>query len=142
MASTKLSTGFIWAGSLAIFLSLCILPAAFEKNADSAAMGIAGAVFSFGAMTIAIGLYVKARFLQEQQPQRTVVSEKTNAQQRRGGCNLCGTETPVIQCKAHQLELCGNCLTRHYDYRSCQYIPGEAGNGNNSPRTMAARSRY
>lgn len=141
MASSKLSTGIIWVGSLAIFLSLCILPAAFEKNADNAAMGLAGAIFSSGVMAIAIGLYVKARFLQEQQPQRSVVSEKTNAQ-RRGGCNLCGTEAPVIQCKVHQLELCGNCLARHYDYRSCQYIPNEAGNGNNSPRSMTARSRY
>ncbi|HEY1462945.1 MAG TPA: hypothetical protein VGF44_05970 [Terriglobales bacterium] len=92
-------------------------------------------------MTIAIGLYVKARFFQAQQPQRSAPAEKTNAQ-RRGGCTLCGTETPVIQCKVHQLELCGNCLTRHYDYRSCSYIPSEAGNANNSSRSMAARSRY
>lgn len=141
MTSSKISTVLIWAGSLGIFLSLCILPAAFEKNADSAAMGLAGAIFCFGAMMIAMGLYVKARFLQEQQPQRTLVAEKANAQ-RRGGCSLCGTETPVIHCKVHQLELCGNCLTRHYDYRSCQYIPSEAGNVNNSSRTMAARSRY
>lgn len=140
MSPSKISTGLIWLGSLSAFLSLCVLPAALEKNADGAVMALTGSLFSVGAMTIALGLYVKTRFLQAQQPQRSAPVEKENSQQRRGGCNLCGTETPVIQCKVHQLELCGSCLTRHYDYRSCSYIPREE--GYSSSRTMAARSRY
>ena len=139
MSFSKISTGFVWVGSLAILFALCALPAAFEKNADHVPVELSVVFFSLGAVIIAIGMYVKARALQDQAP-KPVALEESNAQ-RRGGCDLCGGEIPVVECKVHQLDLCGNCLARHFDYRSCSYIPTSKASSSKSARGMAAKAR-
>jgi hypothetical protein len=48
---------------------------------------------------------------------------KAQAKRSRGGCDLCGTEAPVVNCRVHQMHLCGECLGQHYDFRSCVYVP-------------------
>jgi hypothetical protein len=134
-STSKISTGFIVAGAIMMFLALCTLPAALDKNADSALVGIAASLFSFGALIIAGGFYLKAHVLKGQVADATM--PESASLPRRGGCELCGNEAPVVKCKVHQLNLCGACLSRHYDYRSCSYVPASSGAPVKAPRAMA-----
>jgi ribosomal protein S14 len=136
--SSKFSSSLIFAGVVFAFLGLCVLPAAFGKQPDTATLGLGATIFSLGTLMISAGIYLKARWLQSTTP------ETPTAQDTRGrsGCELCGTEASVVHCKTHQLELCGNCLARHYDNRSCSYVPRYRANASKSTaRAMAARHK-
>lgn len=135
---SKVSTGFILFGIVTIFSALCVLPAALMKDADSSLLGMAAALFSMGALVVASGIYLKARVLQAQAPRAE--DPAANSAQR-GGCELCGKEAPVVRCKVHQLDLCGTCLPRHFDTRSCTYIPSTYKNAGRPARAMAAKGR-
>ncbi len=82
----------------------------------------AGSVaLSTGMLLIAGGLYVKARTLGTvAAPVTPPASGKRN---RKSICDRCAQEEPVIQCRVHQLHLCADCLSKHYDFRSCAYVP-------------------
>ncbi len=129
----------IAAGAVLLFVGLCTLAAAFGKTADPDQLVAGAGFFSMGALTIAAGIYLKARALQSNPAAATSAKEAPNRRSR-GGCELCGTETPVIQCKVHQLHLCGTCLAQHYDFRSCAYVPSTRGASKNS-KGLAAKAR-
>jgi len=57
----------------------------------------------------------------------------------RGGCDLCGTEAPASHCS--QLHLCGDCLTKHYDMRSCAYVPHPQWPTDDKNQSAKARGR-
>jgi hypothetical protein len=116
----KMSGWVTIAGFFLMLLGLCFLPAALGSHPDEAILGAGVSIFSFGALTCAAGMYLKARALQSgaAAPRVTAAPKRV-----RGGCGLCGTETPVIHCRVHEIHLCGNCLEDHYDFRSCAYIP-------------------
>jgi len=135
---SKISTGFILFGSVTIFSALCVLPAALSKDAESSLLAMAAALFSMGAMVVVSGVYLKARVLQAQAPRPETPAGPNPAQ--RGGCELCGKEAPVVRCKVHQLDLCGACLARHYDNRSCAYIPSANKSMGRTTRAMAAKA--
>lgn len=116
----KLGNALILFGSLPMLLSLVLLPAAFSQHQDESILGAGVCAFSFGALLIATGLYLKARAIQES---TAVVAAKPQPKQQRSGCDLCGIETPAIHCRTHQLHMCPTCLARHFDARSCVYIP-------------------
>jgi hypothetical protein len=109
----------IAAGALAMFVGICLVPAAMGQYEDTGVLALGASVFSFGALLIGTGMYSKARGLQAV----AASSPETKSRRVRGGCELCGSETPVIHCKVHQLHLCPACLTDHYDFRSCVYAP-------------------
>jgi len=97
--------------------------------------------FSLGALVMACGIYAKARALQSAIASGEPRKEPSNSNQRvRGGCDLCGTEAPAVQCKVHQLHLCGSCLAQHYDVRSCAYVPTTR-TANKTGRGAAANAR-
>lgn len=136
--SSKAGTWIIVVGALVMVGGLCILPAAFGEHTDNNLIVAGAGVFSMGALMVATGMYLKARALYSVAPEQTDAAPK----RVRGGCDLCGTETPVIQCKVHQLHLCGNCLTQHYDFRSCAYVPSTRRTGSKGAvKTMAAKTR-
>jgi hypothetical protein len=119
--SSRFTTGFAIAGCLFMLLGLCFLPAALNNRNDASLLEMGACVFSLGALVAALGTYLKARLLKlEAGPVEAV--EPIN-RRTRGGCDLCGTEAPVVLCKVHQVHLCGGCLTQHYDQRSCSYVP-------------------
>jgi len=126
----KLSAGVIVVGCLLMVLGLTLLAAGRIQSQDETISGAGICAFSFGALTCAGGMYLKARALQATTPASTVKPAKT-----RGGCDLCGTETPAVMCRAHQLHLCPACLARHYDVRSCVYAPSSR-----RPAAKAARA--
>jgi hypothetical protein len=138
--SSRSSSWMIAAGALLLFVGLCVLAAALGKNADPDQLLAGAGAFSVGALTVAAGIYLKARVLQAGAP--AVAAKEPNASKRsRGGCELCATEAPVIQCKVHQLHLCGTCLAQHYDFRSCAYVPSTRAGSNKSAKGMAAKAR-
>jgi hypothetical protein len=128
----------IAAGVLAMLMGLGCLPSALgASNPDQGLLGLGVSLFSFGALIVAAGIYVKALALQSRSESEPAPPKK----RVRGGCELCGTEAPVVQCKVHQLQLCGNCLADHYDFRSCAYVPSLRKPAGKSGKAMAARGR-
>lgn len=117
--ATKTGTWLIRIGACIAFLGLCGLLAAFEPNRDKTLLGAGMMVLSTGMMLVAGGLYIKARTFRE-----TVASNASPGKRgRKANCDRCGKNEPVIQCRVHQVHLCGDCLGNHYDFRSCAYVP-------------------
>ena len=125
--SSRAGNWIIAVGAVMAFLGLCTLPAALSERGDGTLLSVSACLFSVGALIIATGIYLKARFLQSVSETKIAAAAAAAAaippRRLRGGCDLCGTEAPIIQCKTHQLHLCGTCLAAHYDQRSCSYVP-------------------
>jgi hypothetical protein len=134
--SSKLGGWLVLLGGVIALVGLIILPAATRNGSDRNLLGVGMSVFAMGALTIAVGVYAKAKDLQESaKPGKAVEVEK------KGGCDRCHAEAPAIQCKVHQQHLCDTCLAAHYDFRSCVYVPSTRRNTIKSAKTMAARAR-
>ena len=120
--ATKIGTWLMAIGALVAFLGLCFLPAAFGAGADRTMLGAGAVVIATGILLIAGGFYVKARSLGTE---ATAVSSPATTKRGRNkpGCDQCGQDEPVIQCRVHQIHLCASCLGKHYDFRSCAYVP-------------------
>jgi len=110
----------IFAGAIGMFLGVCCLPAAAGGNGDPTLLAVAATIFALGGLTLASGIYLKAKVLSQE---HVADEEALRARRARGGCELCASDVPVIQCRVHQLHLCSTCLEAHYDARSCNYIP-------------------
>jgi len=140
--SSKTATWIIAAGAVLMVIGLCFLPAALSDHPDADMLEIGACQFSLGALIMAGGIYAKARLLQfaiaSGEPRK---EPATSTQRIRGGCDLCGSEAPVVQCKVHQLHLCGSCLAQHYDVRSCAYVPTTRTITNKTGRNLAANAR-
>ena len=119
--ATKSSTWMMAVGAFIAFIGLCFLPAAFGSDSDRTMLDAGSVALSTGMLLIAGGLYIKARTL------GTVAAPVTppgsGKRNRKSICDRCAQEEPVIQCRVHQLHLCGDCLSKHYDFRSCAYVP-------------------
>lgn len=122
-------------GAIIGVIGLSIMPAGLGPNSvDRNMLGLGATIFSMGALSIALGIYLKALSLKSVPGSKPAQSA---ARPIRGGCDRCHIEMPVIQCKVHQQHLCGNCLSEHYDFRSCAYAPSTRRLG----KAMAARAR-
>jgi hypothetical protein len=140
--SSKTANWIIAAGVVLMFIGLCFLPGALGDHPDADMLEIGGCQFSLGALIIATGIYAKARAVQFAIASGEPRKESGISNQRvRGGCDLCGSEAPVVQCKVHQLHLCGSCLAQHYDVRSCAYVPTTRTATTKIGRNLAANAR-
>jgi hypothetical protein len=138
--SSRIGSWIIGLGGIVLFAGLCVLPSAFGQTPDPSLLPVGAALFSLGAVSIAAGIYMKARALQASNPAH-VAQAPSIARKTRSGCDLCGIESPAVFCKTHQLHLCGSCLDQHYDVRSCIYVPTprKALNKPNKPAQAKAR---
>ena len=116
----KLSGILIVVGCVLMLVGLTLVPAGLSQNQDEAIMGAGICAISFGALACASGIYLRARGFQTT---AAGTNGKSQPKQVRGGCELCGTESPAVLCRVHQLHLCPECLSKHYDMRSCVYVP-------------------
>lgn len=107
-------------GGVAMFVALSFVPAMIRDHNDVSLMGVGASLFSFGALVMATGVYLKARILEGTAGS---VEAAPPARRSRGGCDLCKGDAPIIHCKVHQLHLCPACMAEHYDFRSCAYVP-------------------
>ena len=139
--SSKAANWIIAAGAVFMAIGLCFLPAALGERPDADLLEVGACLFSLGALLIAAGMYTKARMVQMEIASGEPRKEPTSNQRVRGGCDLCGTEAPVVQCKVHQLHLCGSCLAQHYDVRSCAYVPTTRTATNKTGRNLTANAR-
>jgi hypothetical protein len=138
--TSRAGNWIIAAGALAAFCGACTLPAALGEHRDTALLGLGACLLSVGAFLAASGIYWKARALQSQVEAGVTEGEaKPSSRRVRGGCELCASETPVIQCRVHQLQLCPTCLAEHYDPRSCAYVPPTRKPASRAGKSMAAK---
>ncbi len=138
--SSRMGNWIIGFGVIVVFAGLCILPGAMGKSADQSLLPVGACLFSLGAICVAAGIYIKARSLQALST-ANVSPAPSVARKQRGGCDLCGPESPVVFCKIHQLHMCGNCLAQHYDLRSCIYIPTPRKATNKPNKAAQAKAR-
>ena len=134
--SSKLGGWLVLLGSVVAIGGLLVLPAAARGAADRNLLGVGMSIFAMGALSIAIGVYLKAQDLQA--GPKPVKPEET---EKKGGCDRCHAEPPAIQCKVHQVHLCDSCLASHYDFRSCVYVPSTRRVTLKPGKTMAAKAR-
>lgn len=125
-------------GILVSLIGLCVLPAAFGDRGESNLLGVAGTLFGMGALAAASGFFLNGQALKSKASGGA--PEKAAKQNRRGACDLCREETPVVNCKVHQFHLCGKCLAEHYDFRSCVYVPSTRRIESKSEKAMAAKA--
>lgn len=116
----KLSLALIIVGVLLMLGGLIFLASGMSQGQDESVSGFGLITFSLGALIAATGMYLKARTAQAAVPANP--NSKPQPKQR-GGCDLCGVESPAVMCRVHQLHLCPACLAKHYDTRSCIYVP-------------------
>jgi hypothetical protein len=133
----KISNVGIIFGCCLMFLGLCFLPAALGNHPDPAILGGGICLFALGALMASGGIYLKAVALQGGTPAGPA---KAPAKKARGGCDLCGTESPVVNCRVHQVHLCGDCVAKHYDFRSCVYVPSTRRVAAAKPLARAAKA--
>jgi len=115
----KTSTWLTIAGCFIAFVGLCFLPAAFGPDPDRTMLGAGAVLFSAGLLVIAASLYLKAVALGSPAAANSEAAKRS----RKATCDRCAQDEPVIQCRVHQVHLCGDCLAEHYDFRSCAYVP-------------------
>ena len=118
--TVKTSTWLMACGCFIAFVGLCFLPAAFGPDPDRTMLGAGAVIFATGLMIVTGGVYVRARVLYSATPSGTAAPAKRG---RKAVCDRCAQDEPVIQCRVHQVHLCGDCLAQHYDFRSCAYVP-------------------
>ena len=123
-------------GTAVAFLGVCFLPAAFGPHPDGNVLGMGASIFSLGALTIAGGVYVKAQVVKSSAGAPVEIQRKV-----KNPCELCKNDPPVVHCKVHNLHLCANCLSEHYDFRSCVYTPSSRSAAGKPSKSMTARAR-
>jgi hypothetical protein len=127
----KLTLALIVVGSLFMLLGLTFLASGLAQRQDESISGAGICTFSLGALISAAAFYLRARAARA-----TVPAPAKPQPKARGGCDLCGVESPAVMCRVHQLHLCPNCLAKHYDTRSCVYVPSTR----RAPMARAARA--
>jgi hypothetical protein len=129
-----------WLILLGVFVALgglITLPAATRSGADRNLLGAGMSVFAMGVLMIAIGIYFKAKDL----PSSGKPGKPLEETEKKGGCERCHSKPPAVQCKVHQIHLCDNCLSDHYDFRSCVYVPSTRRATPKINKTMVAKAR-
>jgi hypothetical protein len=132
----KLGGFALISGCFLMLLGVALLPAAFGQHRDESILGAGICALSFGALFCGAGLYLKARGSQTASTAGIPVAEK----KQRGGCDLCRSQVPAVLCRVHNLHICGDCLSQHYDFRSCVYVPSTRRNVASKPAARAARA--
>lgn len=132
----KIAGWLIGVGCFFAFAGLCFLPAAFGLHPDSSMLSGGAMVFCMGMVLIASGLYAKARYWTE-----AAATNGSNGSKRgrKINCDSCGKHDAIIQCRVHQLQLCADCVSEHYDFRSCAYVPSVR-QGNNKAKAYSQGS--
>lgn len=108
-------------GCFIAFVGLCFIPAAFGPNPDHSFLAPGSVIFSMGVLLVSGSMYIKAR--SHASPEAENGGAASVKKTRKASCDRCGQDEPVIQCRVHQVHLCGDCLAGHYDFRSCAYVP-------------------
>ena len=122
--SAKLWNWLIAVGALVAIVGLMFFPAAFNGPAkDEGLMGAGGAIVGIGALMIAVSFYFKAKIIRAEIDANPHLSAMLAGKRPKVSCDACLQDGAVISCSMHKKNLCGSCLTEHYDSRQCVYVP-------------------
>jgi hypothetical protein len=123
-------------GALAVLIGLAVGVSSMGEHVETTLLSLGACIVTTGLLIAATGVFLKARLLQAQGESKPV------QRKARGGCDVCGG-VAVINCKVHQVHLCADCLGKHYDFRSCAYVPSSRRQGAKpgSEKSMAAKAR-
>lgn len=132
----KIGSFALISGALLMLVALALVPAALSQRNDQTILGAGICSMAFGAFLAAAGFYVKARSIQAATPAGIAPVQP----KQRGGCDLCKSEAPAVLCRFHNLHICGDCLSDHYDFRSCVYVPSTRRSASGKPNARAARA--
>jgi hypothetical protein len=136
--SSRTGNWMIAAGVVALIMGLLTLPAALGEHMDTSLLTLGACGVSLGSMIAAAGFYLKARAMALPEGSTVFSGESRQSSRRvRGGCDLCHGDLPVIHCKVHQVHLCPDCVAKHYDFRSCTYIPSTRGTPPKTAKALA-----
>jgi hypothetical protein len=136
--SSRTGNLMIAAGAVALLMGLITLPAALGEHVDTSLLTLGACGVSLGSMIAAGGVFLRARSMASSGNSAASSAEsKASSRRVRGGCDVCHGDMPVIHCKVHQVHLCPECLARHYDVRSCTYIPSTRGVSAKSSKALA-----
>jgi hypothetical protein len=119
--TSKVGSWMIAIGCFVAFAGLCTLPAALGAQRDTALLGAGAMLFSMGMVLAASGFYMKARYLAESGPSKA--RSAGGGKGRRKVCDLCAQSESAIECRVHHVHICPDCLGKHYDFKSCAYVP-------------------
>lgn len=131
----KLGSFALMSGSLLMLLGILFVPAALGQHKDESILGAGLCALAFGALIASAGFYLKTRALQN-----GATAGMIAPQQKRGGCDVCRSEVPAVLCRVHNLHICSDCLSQHYDFRSCVYVPSTRRGSTSKPAARAARA--
>ena len=115
----KIGSWLVGAGCFFAITGLCFLPAAFGLHKDIEVLTAGGVLFSTGMVLAASGMYMKARHWAQGMPIGARLGKKGVPKL----CSLCSKHEALIQCRVHKMQLCADCLAKHYDFRECAYVP-------------------
>ena len=119
-------------------MGLLALPAALGEHVDTSLLTLGACGVSLGSMIAAGGVFLKYRVIASPGGSGVLPGESRQSSRRvRGGCDLCHGDLPVIHCKVHQVHLCPDCVAKHYDFRSCTYIPSTRSTKPKAAKTLA-----
>jgi hypothetical protein len=121
--SSQTGNWMIAVGALGGFVGMLMLPAALGEHPDPSLLLLGACGVSLGSIIAASGIYLKAHAIQSPTGSGSAGESKNTKRRVRGGCDVCHGDLPVIRCKVHQVHLCPECLGRHYDARTCAYVP-------------------
>lgn len=140
MMSSRTGSWMMAFGGLVGFVGLCLMPAGLGNHGDTSLLGFGAALFGTGALTAAIGIYLKSVLLGSKAAANAPSPAANSNRPLRGACDLCRKEMPVVHCKVHQFHLCASCLAEHYDFRACVYVPSTRRVESKSGRNAAAKA--
>jgi hypothetical protein len=136
--SSRTGNLMIGLGAVALVMGLIALPAALGEHVDTSLLTLGACGVSLGSMIAATGVYLRSRaMLASGGSGARLGDSKQSARRLRGGCDVCHGDLPVIHCKVHQVHLCPDCVAKHYDFRSCTYVPSTRGTTPKAAKAMA-----
>ena len=136
--SSRTGNLMIGMGAVVLFMGVIVLPAALGDHPEPSLIALGACGISLGSMIAASGVYLKARAMQVPNASGANSGESKSTTRRvRGGCDICHGDLPVIHCKVHQVHLCPDCLTQHYDFRTCTYVPSTRRTGSKAGKSIA-----
>ena len=107
------------AGAAFILLGLVVMGATLnDAEMKDARMG-GLLMMAFGAMVIAVPMYVDARRMVSGQKESKQAALKRGASR----CIVCGEEVAILWCTSHSVGVCLNCISEHHDGVRCLYRP-------------------
>ncbi len=107
------------AGAAFILLGLVFLGASLnDPELKDARMG-GLLMMAFGAMVIAVPMYIDARRMLSGQKE----SKQTAIRKGASRCIVCGDEIAILWCTSHSVGVCLDCISQHHDGTRCLYRP-------------------